>query len=316
MDDICEESLQHVLAMDPLEEVLCGDLSAGDATIWNNEVDAIEELDPKETMKELYLMIISTALDYPHTSQLLEVVPKKDRITMIKNDKNELIPTRTGTGWRMCIDYRKLNVATKTEHFPLFFIDQMLERLKQGVDYMGPFPSSRENRYILVAVDYVSKWVEAIATPTNDAKVVHRLFKKTIFSRFGVLRAIISDGGSHFHERTLDTFLKKYGVYHRIDLSYHPQMSDQVKVSSREIKAILEKLVAKLRKDWSDKLDDTLWAYRTAFMTSIGTTSYRIVYGKACHLSEELEYKAYCAIKELNLDDKLAGEKRPLNLIN
>ena len=92
-----------------------------------------------------------------------------------------------------------------------------------GVDYMGPFPSSNGNCYILVVIDYVSKWVEVVASPTNDAKVVYNLFKKIIFPRFGVPRAIISDGCSHFHERKLDALLKKYGVYHRTGLAYHPK---------------------------------------------------------------------------------------------
>ncbi|XP_021727810.1 uncharacterized protein LOC110694914 [Chenopodium quinoa] len=213
MDDICDDSLPQLLARDPLEENLCGDLSAYNASVWGNKVNAIEkalsleELNPKKTMKELYPVIISTALDDLQTFQLLEVlqthkraigyniddlkgispdfcmhrihlednykpciqpqrrlnpnmqevvkkkvmklldvciiyrisdskwvspvqvVPKKGGMPVIKNEKNELIPTRTVTGWRMCIDYRRLNIATKKDHFPLPFIDQMLERL-------------------------------------------------------------------------------------------------------------------------------------------------------------------------------------------
>ncbi|GKC12380.1 reverse transcriptase domain-containing protein [Tanacetum coccineum] len=66
-----------------------------------------------------------------------------------------------------------------------------------GIDFMGPFPSSRGNKYILVAVDYLSKWVEAKALPTNDARVVCK-FLKNLFARFGTPRAIISDRGTHF----------------------------------------------------------------------------------------------------------------------
>ena len=66
-----------------------------------------------------------------------------------------------------------------------------------GIDFMGPFPMSNGNKYILVAIDYVSKWVEAQALPTNDARVVVKFLKK-LFSRFGTPRAIISDRGTHF----------------------------------------------------------------------------------------------------------------------
>ena len=101
---------------------------------------------------------------------------------------------------------------------------------------------------------------------------------------------------------------------HRIATPYHPQTSGQVEVSNREIKQILEKTVATTRKDWSSKLNEALWAYRTAYKTPIGTTPFKLVYGKSCHLPVELEHKAYWAIKMLNMNYTVAGEKRVLNL--
>ncbi|GJS32103.1 reverse transcriptase domain-containing protein [Tanacetum coccineum] len=131
-----------------------------------------------------------------------------------------------------------------------------------GIDFMGPFPSSKGNKYILVAVDYLSKWVEAKALPTNDARVVCK-FLKSLFARFGAPRAII---------------------------------------------------MGENRASWSDKLDDALWAFRTAYKTPIGCTPYKLVYGKACHLPIELEHKAYWALKHANFDLKTAGDQRKVQL--
>nr|GEX69818.1 hypothetical protein [Tanacetum cinerariifolium] len=147
---------------------------------------------------------------------------------------------------------------------------------KKGIDFMGPFPSSKGNKYILVAVDYLSKWVEAKEIPTNDARVVVK-FLKYLFSRFGIPRAIISNRGTHFCNDQFSRVIIKYGVTRQLATAYHPQTSGQVE-------------------------------------TLIGCTSYKLVYGNSCHLQIELEHKAYWALKHVNFDLKTAGDHRKLQL--
>ncbi|XP_025702795.1 uncharacterized protein [Arachis hypogaea] len=94
--------------------------------------------------------------------------------------------------------------------------------------------------------------------------------------------------------------LKKQGIIHKVATTYHPQTNGQAKVSNREIKHILEKIVKPHWKDWSTRLADVLWAYRTAYKTPIGMSLFCLVYGKACHLPVEVKHKAYWAVKECN----------------
>ncbi|GKA84238.1 reverse transcriptase domain-containing protein, partial [Tanacetum coccineum] len=133
------------------------------------------------------------------------------------------------------------------------------------------------------AVDYVSKWVKAQALATNDSRVVV-VFLKKLFCRFRIPKALISDHGIHFYNKIMERTMKRYGVNHHNH-------------------AI-----------WSRKLDDALWAFRTAYKTPTSTTPYKLIYGKNCHLPFEIEHRAYWALKNYNPDLSAAGKKRMFQL--
>nr|GEV10606.1 reverse transcriptase domain-containing protein [Tanacetum cinerariifolium] len=436
----------------------------------------IYDIIKKEVEKLFDTGLIYPISDSPWVSPV-HYVPKKGGFTVVKNEENELIPTRLVTRWRVCIDYRKLNEATRKYHFPLPFMDQMLERLagnefycfldgfsgyfeipidprnqekttymlaifhdmvektmevfmdefsvfgnsfenclsrlgkmlqrcedtnlslnwekshfmviegivlghkisKNGtkvdrakVDVIAKLPHPTTIKVLLLqefdfkvldtkevenlAADHLSRlenpyenmldpkginetfpletlsmvtfrgdssasWfadfanyqVEAKALPTNDARVVCK-FLKSLFARFGAPRAIISDRGTHFCNEQFAKVMLKYGVTHRLSTAYHPQTSGQVEVSNRGLKRILARTIGENRASWSDKLDDALWAFRTAYKTPIGCTSYKLVYGKACHLLIEIEHKAYWALKQANFDLAIAGNHQKIQL--
>ncbi|GJT21703.1 reverse transcriptase domain-containing protein [Tanacetum coccineum] len=152
--------------------------------------------------------------------------------------------------------------------------DQVIRRCVSGqevVDILTACHSGPTKGHY--GANYTAKKVEAKALPTNDARVVVK-FLKSLFARFSTPRAIISDRGTHFCNDKFSKVMSKYGVTYRLATAYHPQTSGQVEVSNRGLKRILERTVGENRASWSDRLDDALWAFRTAYKTPIGYTLY------------------------------------------
>lgn len=99
-----------------------------------------------------------------------------------------------------------------------------------GIQFIGPFCSSMRNKFTLVIVDYMSKWIEVITSHNNDARAVIKMFRNNIFPRFSVPRLVISDDGSHLISKRFENLLRKYGVRHILATPYHPQTSEHVEI--------------------------------------------------------------------------------------
>nr|GEW82615.1 reverse transcriptase domain-containing protein [Tanacetum cinerariifolium] len=228
----------------------------------------------------------------------VDVIAKLPHPTMVKENLAADYLSRLENPYENVLDPKEIN-----ETFPLKTLSMVTFCGDSSAPWFADFANYHAGNFI----------VKAKALPTNDARVVCK-FLKSLFTRFGSPRAIISDRGTHFCNDQFAKAMLKYGVTHRLFTAYHPQTSGQVEVSNRSLKRILERTVGENRAFWLDKLDDALWAFRTAYKTPIRCTPYKLVYGMACHISIELEHKASWALKQANFDLVVAGDHQKVQL--
>ncbi|GKB13112.1 reverse transcriptase domain-containing protein [Tanacetum coccineum] len=340
------------------------------------EIQHQRRVNPKihEVIKKEVIKLIDAGLIYPISDSpwvsLVHCVPKKGGMTVVENEDNELIPTMLVTRWRVCIDYRKLNDATRKDHFSLPFMDQMLEPfsiLKKKLteapilvapDWDLPFEIMCDaSDYAVGAVLGQQKELLSVVYAFKKFRPYLVLSKTIVYTDHSALKYFLAKQDAKLRLLRWILLLQEFDVIIRdkkgaenlmtehLSRLENPHQSDLEKKEITEIfppktlgmvtfrgdsstpwfadipnyhagnffiKGTLN--VGENRASWSDKLDDALWAFRTAFKTPIGCTPYKLVYGKACHLPIELEHKAYWALKHFNFDLKTAGDHRKVQM--
>ncbi|GJZ09514.1 reverse transcriptase domain-containing protein [Tanacetum coccineum] len=309
----------------------------------------MQEVMKKEIVKVVDTSIIYPIVDSPWVSHIY-CVPKKGGITVITNKKDELVLTRTVTGWLVCIDYRKLNEATAKDHFPLPFMDQVCmlaifhdmieESVKVFMDDFSVFGNS---------FDHCLNNLDKMLQRCKDAHLVLNWEKCHFMVNEGiVLRHKVSEAGLEvdkakikvisklpppliskllekdtpfeFNEECHNAFklLKEKltcapVITKGIDCVVADHLSrienDEISDDSKVDDNFPGEALMEINTRNEPKLDDAMWAFRTAYKTPTGTSPYKLVYGKNCHLPFEIEHRAYWALKNCNPDLIAAGEK-------
>ena len=210
------------------------------------------------------------------------------------HDSNEYV--------KRCDECQRVKPPISSDQMPLRPMLATRAFAKWGIDFVGPIkPPARHTHaeYIIVATDYLTKWVELKATVKNDARTTAKFLYEYVIVRFGIPIEIVSDQGVHFVNEVIEFLLAEFMVIHRRSAPYHPQANGQAESTNKTITTTLTKVVEGNRTDWENKLHSVLWAYRTAYKTSIGTTPFNLVYGLNAILPIEFLIPTLRVAKEL-----------------
>lgn len=173
-----------------------------------------------------------------------------------------------------------------------------------GMDAIGPIEPATSNvhRFILVAIDYFTKWVEAVTFKSVTKKVVVDFVHSNIICRFGIPKVIITDNAANLNSHLMKEVCQQFKIMHQNSTPYRPKANGAVEAANKNIKKILRKMVQGSRQ-WHEKLPFALLGYRTTVRTSIGTTPYLLVYGTEAVIPAEVEILSLRIVVEAEIDD-------------
>jgi ribonuclease HI len=181
-----------------------------------------------------------------------------------------------------------------------------------GMDVVGPInpPSSKGHKFILAATDYFSKWAEAVPLKEVKAENVEDFIRTNLIYRFGVPARIISDNGPSFRNKYLEKMCAKFKIKHHFSTGYNPAANGQAEAFNKVLCKLLKKVVSQNKRNWHEKLLESLWAYRTTTRTATGMTPYSLVYGGEAVLPLEVQIASLRVAIHENLTEDEAAEIR------
>ena len=183
--------------------------------------------------------------------------------------------------------YQTTNRRTDPDDGPWLFV-------QWGLDIMGPFPIAvRQLKFLVVGIDYFTKWVEAEASATITEKNVRSFVWRCIICRFGIPRVLISDNGRQFDNESFQDFCSQLGIKNHYSFPAHPQANGQVEVTNRSLLKIIKTQLEGVKGIWPEELPSILWAYRTTARTPTGETPFRLTYGSEAVIPTEVGITSY-----------------------